>query len=478
MNEIKILGYSLKQWVEMIDGQDVYNTNKALKFYDGDQLELMEKLLSDPEKGRKKWRERGIIPRYRNLTNMIVEKSGKLFKDKEPTVQIFDDNSTEINEEATQNFLNELEKTDWVEFFNNLDSVVRLIKTACVLVQWSAEEKELAFEILHRGNCAIISDPLLKGVNALIYKTSEFKEIETYRIITKEEYIDLIEVEEEGVSSVSIASRIPNPYGIIPIAFFHDTRVPRNSLWNKPGMDLISINELYNLHLIDSEYAISWSKLPTLFTNCSFGDSSSEYETVALFNDKLPRMSPADSTEFIGGPSRAIQLDSNGVDSPFIKYESPEVNIKPLDEVISNWIEQFSSDWSVKMSTGGNGSANSGFQLVVEELPNRELSQRRAKFFSAGFKRLYKIIATVVNTQYGFEYLPSDADAFLSFKLFELPVDENADEIAWSERISSNRASIIDYLMYKYNLSKDEAIIKAEEILQFNNRFLINNNNP
>lgn len=473
----KILGYTLQEWVEMMDNDDAENAEKALEYYDGDQEECMEELLSHPAKGRKKWKERGIIPRYRNITQMVVEKSGKLFKDKNPTIQVYDRGSNQVNENATNILFQELEKTDYLEFFNNLDSTTRLLKTTSVLVQWDALNRELAFELLHRGNCAIIMDPMMKNIVALIYKTSEMDNIETYRIITPEEYIDLIEVENEltGVETVTIAERIPNPYGIIPLAFFHDTRTPRNCLWNKPGMDLVSLNELYNLHLTDSEYAISWSKLPTLFTNCSFGEGNQQLEVAALFGEKLPHYVPKDGSELIGGPSRVIQLDSNGVDSPFIEYKSPQIDIKPLDEVVTNWMDQFAADWSVRMVTGGNGSANSGFQLVVEELPNRELRQQRAKMFAAGFKRLYKIIAQVINTQYGYEYLPYNSDGYIEFPIFELPVDESADELMWSERIKSGRASIVDYLMIKQNLTKEEAILKAQEIANYNQQFGIIN---
>ena len=92
--------------------------------------------------------------------------------------------------------------------------------------------------------------------------------------------------------------------------------------------------------------------------------------------------------------------------------------------------------------------------------------------FAAGFRRLYSIITTVINTQYGREYLPSNANAYIEFPVFELPTDELTDENAWSIKIKENRASIIDYLMNKHGLSLEEAILKAQEIQEYNQRFL------
>jgi hypothetical protein len=476
IEEAKIMGYTLQNWVEMLDCEEGENVEKALDYYDGDQYEEMEELLNCPHKGRKNWKERGIIPRFRNLTQMVVEKSGKLFKDNPPVVSIYDDNSKEINLSASELLMNELDKSDWLEFFNNLDSTVRLVKTCMVLVQFDIVDKSLCFEMLHRGNSAVIMDSTMKNILAIIYKTSEIEGVETYRIINAEEYIDLIEVEDDlGNSRVSISSRLPNPYGTIPVTVFHDTRKPRTGFWNKPGMDIISINELYNLHLTDSEYAISWNKLPTLFTNCNFADSTSTLELAVAYGQKLPHLQQG-ASELIGGPSRVIQLDSQGVDSPFIEYKSPDINLKPLDEIVTNWIDQFASDWSVKLTTNINtgGRANSGFQLIVEEIPNRELRQQRSKMFASGFKRLYRIIAQVLNIQYGREVLPLLADCFIEFTKLELPTDPLIEQQTWELMINSNRASVIDYLIETKGLTELEAVEKADEIVMYNDKYLRN----
>jgi|688.fasta_scaffold19564_13 hypothetical protein len=459
MEEIKILGFTLQQWVESMDSNDAENVEKALCYYDGDQEEAMEKLLSDNQRGRKNWRERGIIPRFRNLTNMIVEKSGKLFKDNPPVI-------TAETESLTHALMSELEAANYIEFFQNLDSTVRLVKTALVLVQYDSTDNTLAFELLHRANSSIMLDQSMKHIQALVYKTSEMDNIETYRIITIDEYIDLIETEDEytNVKRVAITNREPNPYGIIPVTFFHDTKIPRNGFWNKPGMDLISINELYNLHLTDSEYAISWAKLPTLFTNCEFAETEDSLEESVPYGSKYPHLTQA-APEIIGGPSRAIQLNSQGVDSPFIEYKSPKIDIKPLDETIGGWIQQYAYDWSVNLVTG-NGTANSGFQLVVEEIPNLELRQQRSKQMAAGIKRLYSIISTVLNTARGNNIFTGSIT--VEFTQPKLPVDIKQNQEAWDLKIAGNRASVIDYLVEEEGYTRDEAINKYNEIKLFN----------
>ncbi len=466
ITEEKILGFKISDWVEMIDTKEAKNANKALKYFDGLQEEEMEKLLSCPYKGRKDWQKRGVIPRWRNLTQMIVEKSGKLFKDQPPSLSVY--NGTDANELLSEQISEEFDKAGWLEVFNNHDSVVRLLKTGIILTQFDTESQSLVFETLHRGNCALISDTLQKKILGLIYKTSEFGKVETYRIITLDEYIDLIEVEENGSSRVSIANRIPNPYKIVPITLFHDTRLPRTGNWNVPGMDLVSINELYNLHLTDSEQAISWSKFPKLIMiDCDVSGSENETEYVMVPGEIMPRLVNK-SSEVVAGPSKAIALQSNGTGNASIEYKTPEVNIEPLDNVVQNWINQFSYDWSVRLNVAGQGSANSGFQLIVEELPNTELRQQRAKMMAYGFAKLYDVVRIVLNTQYNRIVFPYDTTLFIEFDNPSLPVDDKQEEEVWDLRIAGNRATVVDYLIIKQGYTKEEAQQKYEEIKSIN----------
>ena len=41
---------------------------KALDYLDGLQLERVVELLDDPQAGRREWKEKGMRPTYRNLT--------------------------------------------------------------------------------------------------------------------------------------------------------------------------------------------------------------------------------------------------------------------------------------------------------------------------------------------------------------------------------------------------------------------------
>lgn len=465
--QVVAMGLTAEQWIEMLKGDKACNAKKALNYLDGMQEEEMVKLLSDPFKGRKNWKQRGIIPRSRNLTRMIVEKSAQLFMDAAPTFEVYLPDSETVQEEETKFINDELYKTEFQEFFINVDTVVRLLKTTIVLLQYNDIDKRVEFDLLHRGNCAVMVNPVNRAIDALIYITSCYEGVHTYRIITPDQYIDLMEVETAGRCDITVSAINDNPYGIVPATPFYDTTLPRSGFWVDAPNDLIGLNEIVNLHLTDSEYAISWAKLPTLFMiDCEAIDGGSTMEVVEQFGQALPRQAPTDQVH-IGGPSRAISLQSNGQGVPSVQYLKPEVNIQPIDQVIDSWIKGFAGDWSVRIKTAGEGQATSGFQLVVEEMPNLELRKQRQRMFEAGFKRLYNIFKIVMQNATG-KAFAADTKLEVEFADPTLPTDTKAEEEVWNLRIAGGRASRVDYLMETQGMTHDEAVAKLIEIDKYN----------
>lgn len=459
-------GLTAQQWVEMLQTDKAKNAKKALNYLDGQQEAELEKLLSDPNKGRRGWKSRGIIARTRNLTKMIVEKSGQLFKDKAPIFEVYPEGADTYDETDTKVFMDEMYKTEWQEFFINVDQVVRLLKTAIVLMQYNQEDDRIELEVLHRGNCAVMVNPVSRSIDALIYITSESGGIATYRIITNDMFIDLMEQKSGGKSQIVITDQNPNTYGVVPACVFYDTSVPRSGFWNEASMELVGINELVNLHITDSEYAISWAKLPTLFMiDCEVTGNNTTMELVQDSNSPLPHQAPTEQVH-TGGPSRAIMLASNGQGTPSVQYLSPSINIEPLDKVVDNWIKSYAADWSVRVKAAGEGQATSGFQLVVEELPNLDLRKMRQRMFEAGFKRFYRVFRSVVSVAKGVSLNPT-AELFVQFGEPVLPTDTKVQEEVWSVRINEKRATVIDYLMETKGMTRDEAEEKWAEIKAF-----------
>lgn len=462
----------LKELIKELHGNDSERANKALAYYDGEQEEELVKFLNAH---RKQWQRDHVIPRTRNLTKMVVDKSGQIVYKTPPVYEVYEQSEADQPDEIlTEALVEAMNKSDALETWINLDAVVRLLKTALVLVQWDDEDSQLVYDILHRGNSLVKWNPVNKIPQLLLYCLYAEEEYKAYRLYLKDTIIDFY-YKEEGGGTIEILGEEDNPTGIIPVAKFDDIQAPRTGFWNVTPMDLVSMNEVYNLHITESEYTISWMKKPTLFTNAILGES--EAEGLEEFNNpevsfsqraynKLPSMSYGDGgVKF--GPSEAVQLDTTGVDSPFAEFKAPTVDIKPIDEVVEGWVKSFASDWSVSLRFGGEGQANSGFQLVVEELPNQELREKRQKMFAVGLSRLFDVIKVVLNT-YGDFSFPEDSKLFVEFTPPNLPVERKEEEELWTHRINEGRASLVDYYVEVKGMSEEEAVAKIAEIIELN----------
>ncbi|MGH6646220.1 hypothetical protein [Aquabacterium sp.] len=469
-NEPVVDGFTLKQWVDMVDTREASEAHKSLDYFDGQQEQHVQRILNDPHRGRANWADKGIHPITRNVTKMVVEKSGMIFKDRPPVLEVYPQNSTAIDQAKTMLLSELLARTEFTEFCVNLDHVVRLLKTAVVLTQWDADQKQFTFDLLHRGNCEVVISPSTRKMIALIHRTSTGGGVDNYQLWTLAE---VLEIEHHDNGSLTIASREANTFKAIPATVFYDTNIPRTGFWVEQDKSLVRLNEEINLHYTDSAFALMWQKMQTPVTNLHPAGSTDNRALgpIARGLDALGLSSAASQARtLLAGPGDVVVLDSQGVDNPFFDWKGPKADLVGLENVVNQWIKNYASDWSVRTKVDGEGSANSGFQLIVEELPNLDLRATRQRMFEQSFKRLYKVVARVYNTALSAPVFSEDAELFAQFHKPKLPVDQNQQEIMWTQRINDGRATVIDYLIQEQGMTKDEADAKYLEIIAFNKR--------
>lgn len=436
---------------------------KSLDYYDGKQLPHVIEMLDEPDSGRAQWKKRGIKPIFRNITKKIVNKSGLLFINGIPTIELWRNGTPD---EKASAILNEaLDDADFGEFLINFDSVVRLLKTALVLIQYNQENDSLVFDTLHRGNCIVKTDPITKKINQLIYKTGEDELDENecnYTIFTPTTIELWTEKYSDGAEAV-LTSSVDNPYGVVPASVFYDTTTPRTGFWIEAPKELIMFNELLNIHYIDLNFASAFAVHQTLFTNCSIEGEQYSTDTDSPFGSVLPRQGGT-TQAMVGGLGKIVYLDTSGVESPFVEYKGPNVVLSDSHELYKDWCRDYAEDWSVTVKLEGDNTSNvSGFSLVVQEKDNLELRKERQRMFEAGLQRMCRMAMHVINTAKPNTFSP-DLEVFVDFADPVLPFNPKDEEDVWSMKIAEGRASTIDYLMSVEDLSREEAILRLHEI--------------
>lgn len=457
---------------KILNDRDARMARKSLDYYDGKQLTHMVELLNHPQRGRRNWQDRGYFPLFRNLTKSVVERSGMLFNSGMPTVSYYDLGTSNINDTVATLLGDYLHDSHFNEFLINCDDTVRLLKTIWILIDYDATEDKYSFNLLHEGNCEMRFENGATEPTWLAYVRDSEDDDTSLRVITSDKYEDWVISKTELIQGANTFTQsraekvgeFDNPYGFIPVSTWHDTKLPRNGRECEADYDLVNLNEALNLFMTDINYAGAWSLRKTLFTNASFGDTTIE-ETFAqssgnTYNQKLLLQSPS-SNSAIAGPDQAVVVDTRGVDAPFIDYKGPEFNLNQLVDLWKFMIEGICHDWSVSINFDGNGTANSGFQLVVQEIPNLELRNKRQRMAEMAIQRIIGNMLLMHTSIYGTSFI---GDVYVEFPEAELPIDVSSKDKLWYDRIDNKVASRQDYLMNVMGMTLEEANEKVVEI--------------
>jgi hypothetical protein len=460
---------------------------KLVDFYEGRQLQYVKEAL-DGKCGygrRENWQERGYVPRVRNIVKSIVDKSGLLFN-KPPKLSIIPVGETRTVTDMT--FDRIMHECDYLEFFQNVDVYTRLLKSTIVLQQkYIPQERStvngqyqfdptkgdaLMLIPLHRGNSVAKMDITGRHIVELAYLIDDDDAEEdreegefTYRIITPTEIADF-HVEDEKETMIS-GSLVANADGFVPANFFYDINKPRIKSWVDCPEDIMSFQELYNLHLTETEFAVAHQKQKTLFVDSPIIDTDKSSNTNQMAGLVAPQghtpggtmYAPAASKKTLGGLGRIVTLQSgdNGKD-PYAKFDGPTTDLAALDDMIRALIKDLAYDWGVKINVDKEARASSGFQIVAESIDNLNLREQRAQSFRAGLRRFYNL------TQKLYPEL-TEGTLWADFAQPSIPINTLEQEQMFQMRIDGNRATLVDYFTQTQEMTEQEAQDKIEEII-------------
>lgn len=487
---------------------------RLVDYYEGRQMHHLIHIMNGKgEHGvgkRAEWKTRGIVPRVRNVTQTIVNRSGLLYN-RPPKLAIQlpgqDDPVTD------DDFMTIMESADWLENFQNIDVYTRLCKSTIVLLQKyipkstttvngqyrfdNSNGDALLITLLHQGNSVALMNPQRTQITALAYLTScnvvegyddsnDSDDAWYYRLITPEAIVDfkVDYVENKGGGTLATApaqemtetviAQQPNPEGIVPACFFYDVNKPRSGVWVDPPEDLLSLQEVVNLHITDLEFAIAWQKQKTMVITGDLDVNKNNGPSV------IPAAQPGYTAGGEGWKDIALYAQQNtdplavgglgsvvkvGVDDRGnpgkVEFVGPTTDLGQLDTIIRNYIEGVANDWDVNIDYGGQGAAQSGFQLIVEETNNLNLREKRSQSAIAGLRRFYEIMKQLYPQL-------TDGQLTAEFAPPSLPVNIEEQEQIWVQRIADNRASRVDYFMEVKGMTQAQAEAKVEEILTYN----------
>ncbi len=461
---------------------EAIKAQKLIDFYEGDQLKYVVK---DLQKYRKNWKKRTIIPRTRNITKSIVDKSGLLFN-QPPTLEIV--TGPGAVPVVDMQFNEMMEHSDWIEHFQNIDVYTRLCKSTVVLQQKYVAAPAITqhgqyvpdFEagdalmltLLTKANCEVVTDITGNHIIELAFLTSDIAGGKfTYRDITPE-FITDWQVNDIGLTETRI-EQVPNKDGFVPASFFYDVNRPLDCEWANIPEDIVALQEMLNLALTDTEFAMAHQKAKTLFTNARVENSSAKgsptIPTAPIsdegFDGSTGRYVQEDvgnNSENMGGLGNVVTVVApDAATTPYVKFDGPVSDLDKLTGVMEQLSVGVAYDWGVSLRHDGAGRANSGFQIIVEEMDNLQVRDQRGQSMQGALRRFYNITKKLY---------PTLKAGMLRAKFAppSLPVDTMEQEQLWDLKIQGGRASVYDYLRQVDGLDDAAAKEKMLEIQQIN----------
>jgi hypothetical protein len=341
----------------------------AVDYLDGDQLPHFEEYLDTSGKGIKDWRKRGVLPLWENITGLVIDRSAQTYQN-EPDRIVINQDGTE-NEQGTEAYNQLLEDSNADEVFEDADILSRLLKTAIVIGQYSEDRGGVYFSAVSRHNADCDYVRATRKMNSLLYSGGGFGPDggELFHYWDGSRVLDFEKTGVNGGLKPVLRPDSRHSYKIVPAAVLFDVRPPRAGFWSKPvWQQLINFNNGINLFHTETKYNERFGAMGALFTNMKI----KEGQTI--------------------GPDAVVQVDSvQGVETPFLEYRSPTLNLEQFQAWLDAYRENIGQEWGVNIKTAGEGSADSGFKLVVEELPGLQLRKKRQKPADTFEQDLYQV---------------------------------------------------------------------------------------
>lgn len=359
-----------QQMLQSLTTANAISAQMAVDYLDGDQLNHFTDYLNTPGKGIKEWEKRGVLPLWENITGLIIDRSAQTYQHNPERIVINEDGTT--NEVGTEAYNKMLEQSNADEVFCDADILSRLLKTSIVIPQFSDERGGMYFSAVSRHNSDVDYDRPAGKFNSLLYAGGGIgpKGGKIYHYWDDGRLLD-IEIGDNG--SGAVVKSDPHPYGLVPASPLFDIRPPRCGFWSKPVWEqLIHFNNGVNLFHTENKFSHRFGAMGALFTNMKMADGQ------------------------VIGPDAVVQVEQQTPeDTVFLEYRKPEVDLEPFQTWLDSFRENIGQEWGVNIKTAGEGYADSGFKLVVEELPGLQLRQKRQKPADSFEQGIYKVCLAI-----------------------------------------------------------------------------------
>ncbi len=420
---------------------------KRIDYYNDRQmpylLELLHEKFTDAD-------ALGLEPEFVNIIKTVVDGTALVYRSGAARTLSSSKDEVDQTERALWDWI--MSNANYEATIKTVHRMVKLCRT--VLVKPSFRGGKIRLDILTPDQIDVVQDEEdPTDARAIIYTRPRtdtvaadelvyhYWDAANYRRFTADGQILRIPNNPNGV----------NPYGILPFVRFTET-LPLSGFFVDSGEDLTVVQDAVNIKLVQLNHLL---KMQSFSVPVLIGYEGKEKIVVAP------------------GKPICIPLGPIGDGKPDFKFVSPNPAISECLDVIRESISRLMNTYHISSANFSiSGSQKSGFALVMENLALFEDRQNAVPFYEDAEERMFDLIKLIWNVHSPF--LDSDHpfagvkfadETTLSVTIHEVRLPQSpGDEAAeWKFLIENRMATPIDYMMIRFQMTREEAGKKFRE---------------
>lgn len=350
-----------------------------------------------------------------------------------------------------------LDSSQYDAVLKTVNRMVNLCKT--VLVKPSFRKEQIRFDIITPDKIDVFcDDEAPTEISAVMYSKSKIyasSNIPTTLIHywDSERYLTLSR-DGEIVPNPDNPAGI-NPYSVLPFVKFCN-EVSSDGFFVRGGDDLIDAQDNINLKLVQLNYLV---KMQSFSVPVLTGYRGPEKITIS---PGKPVVIPLGTFSEQGTPD--------------FRFETPNPQIGELLKILQYEVVRIFRSYGIATDFALEQKPRSGFALIVENMRLFENRENDIPFYISSEQALFEVIKRVWNYHcdflspehpfFGIKF-PNDIklDILINDVTTPRPISEELDE--WEFMLKNKLATPIDFLMWKYRISEEQAKNRWETIKSF-----------
>lgn len=444
INKLLTDSLSRAKWQEELKRME--KADEALDFYNYEQIEYTNKLIES--QFPKSYTDMVKYTRTYPITEQIINDISLLAK---KPIKFILPKEIQSDETKTALFTAEIIDKPMINaFMLMINRYVNLLDKIAVMPLWYKNGNHIELDIITPDKCFVIQDPDSPShILAFVYRVNSLENTPTTALPTDiwmmvtPEYTQKITIDSNSGQYKFAGEQEPNPYKVIPVAWFTNTISVKN-FWPEKGNPYVAINKDFNVLKTLQRLAETYQMYSTL-VRIGFPSESVTTWGVASVIDIPLREGPGNQGD--------------------AKYISPDTKFKEVDDLMNGDVDNLAAyaGLSNDVFRKKTQTLPSGYALKLSKADVIEQNETEKLFYVPAIRQLLNLMIQIFSYHSPTQTLESIKSDLINIDFQPISIEQNPIEQA-QLRVTNKMLGIADRVTW---LMEDNPELTEEEALEF-----------